>query len=78
MTESIPVQVGEAFVWRCVVEVDGQQYLGHAVVNLHSENPAEKKDPWACAETSALGRCLAFAGWCTDGSIASLDEIMRG
>lgn len=78
MIESIPVQCAEHWLWRAVVEIDGKRYLGHAVVNLQSTNAAEAKDPWATAETSAVGRALAFAGWLSDGSIASADELLRG
>lgn len=77
MIESIPMQCAEHWIWRCIIEIDGKRYAGHAVVNLQSSNPAEMKDPWATAETSAIGRAIAFAGWLSDESIASADEIMR-
>lgn len=76
--ESIPVQVGEAWIWRVVIEIDSKRYMGYALVNLNSENAAERKDPWATGETSALGRAIGFGGWLSDESIASADEVLRG
>lgn len=76
--ESGPVQVGDHFIWRVLLLVDGNTYVGNAEVHLNSTNFAEKADPWATAETSAVGRALAWSGYAgTPDSIASADEIVR-
>lgn len=37
---------------------------------------ADATDPWACAETSAIGRALGFANMGVVESIASADEVI--
>lgn len=75
---SNPMQCGPYWVWTVVVEVDGRRYQGSAQVHLEAKpGTADATDAWACAETSAVGRAIAFAGWLSDESIASADEIVR-
>src|SRR6266568_9673424 len=60
--------------------VDGLTYVGNAEVHLNSTNFAEKADPWATAETSAVGRAIAWSGYAgtpDNPSIASADEVIR-
>jgi hypothetical protein len=38
---------------------------------------ADATDPFAVAETSAVGRALGFAGWGSVESICSADELLR-
>ena len=76
--ESAPVQVGDGWIWRVLLTVDGARYVGNAEVHLNSTNFAEKADPWATAETSAVGRAIAWSGYAgTPDSIASADEVIR-
>jgi hypothetical protein len=76
VVESVPVQVADRWAWRVTAMVDGRAYIGNAAVHLDApKNSADGTDPFACAETSALGRALAFAGFAVDGSIASADEM---
>lgn len=76
--ESAPFQIGDRCIWRVVVKVDGKQYIGNAEAKLNApKNTPDGTNPFECAETSALGRALAFAGLGTVESIASYDEIAR-
>ncbi len=78
--ESAPVQVGDGWIWRVRLTVDGLTYVGNAEVHLNSTNFAEKADPWATAETSAVGRAIAWSGYAgtpDNPSIASADEVIR-
>jgi len=78
MVESLPLQVGDRWGWRCKVLVDGVQYIGSAEVHLNAKpGSADATDPLACAETSAVGRALGFAGVLSLDGIASADEIVR-
>jgi hypothetical protein len=76
--ESQPVQFADRCIWRVVVKVDGKQYIGNAEAKMNApKNSPDGTNPFECAETSALGRALAFAGLGTVESIASYDEIAR-
>ncbi len=78
--ESQPVAVGDGFIWRVLLKVDNLTYVGNAEVHLNSSNFAEKADPFATAETSAVGRALAWCGYAgtpDNPSIASADEVIR-
>jgi len=47
---------------------------------ISAANPSktiEKVSPYEVAETSAVGRALAFAGYGVDGSVASAEEINK-
>ncbi len=78
ITESLPIQVGDRWVWRCTCKVDGLTYIGSAEVHLGAKpGSADATDPLACAETSAVGRALGFAGVLSLEGIASADEIVR-
>jgi hypothetical protein len=76
--ESQPTQFADRCIWRVVVKVDGKQYIGNAEAKLNApKNSPDGTNPFECAETSALGRALAWAGLGTVESIASYDEIAR-
>lgn len=78
MVESTPFQVLDRWIWRVVIRVDDCPYIGNAEVKLNAQkNTPDGTNPFECAETSALGRALAFAGLGTVESIASYDEIAR-
>jgi hypothetical protein len=79
MIESGALQVADRWLWRVVIKVDDLQYIGDAEIKLSApKSTPDGTNPFECAETSALGRALAFAGLGTVESIASYDEIMRG
>jgi hypothetical protein len=47
---------------------------------ISAANPSktlEKESPWEVAETSAVGRALAFAGYETTNGIASAEEMRK-
>lgn len=79
MVESGPQQIGNQIFWRVSARIDGKLYIGNAEVKLDApKNTPDGTNPICCAETSAFGRMLAFAGLGTVDSIASYDEIARG
>lgn len=60
------------------IEVKGKPYIGDAEVTFTApKNTPAGSNPVETAQTSALGRALAFAGYGTVESIASFDEIAR-
>ena len=76
VVDSSPVQCGQHWVWRVQITLDGKQYIGSAQVHLDARpGSADATDAFACAETSAVGRALAFAGILSSESIASADEM---
>lgn len=78
IVESMPVQVGERCVWRVAVLIDGCRFYGSAECHFNAKpGTADATDPFACGETSAIGRALGFAGFGAVDSIASADEIIR-
>lgn len=79
MVESEPREIGARIVWRCSALIDNKLYIGNAEVKQDApKNTPDGTNPFECAETSAFGRMLAFAGLGTVESIASYDEVMRG
>jgi hypothetical protein len=78
--ESEPLEIVGRVVWRVTISVNGKIYKGSAEAKLTNAVPrsADETNPFECAETSALGRALAFAGLGTVDGIASYDEIARG
>lgn len=77
--ESAPLQVGDRWLWRTVITVDDKQYVGTAEAKIENarKGSPDSSNPFECAETSALGRALGFAGFGLIDSIASADEIVR-
>src|SRR6266702_3101461 len=79
MLKSEPFEIAGRLVWIVSAKVDGMLYIGNAEVKLDApKNSPDGTNPFECAETSAFGRMLAFAGLGTVESIASYDEVMRG
>jgi hypothetical protein len=77
IVESTPIQAGECWLWRAVIRVNDRQYVGTAMVKLNARpGSADATDPWACAETSAIGRALGFANMGVVEGIASADEVI--
>lgn len=78
MVEDHVVEIGGRLLWRVVIRVKGKIYMGHAEVKIDApKNTPDGTNPYECAETSAIGRALAFAGLGTIESIASYDEMAR-
>jgi hypothetical protein len=70
-------QTGNLVVVRAhVLFSDGRVFSGHSLVNMNATGPAERDAPLETAETSAVGRALAFAGYygSPDG-IAGAEEL---
>lgn len=53
-----------------------RRFTGHAC-ERPDDSQIHKNNHREIAETSAVGRMLAFAGFASDGSIASADEVQR-
>lgn len=63
---------------RVTLAVGNAQYIGTAEIKLSAKpGTADGDSPLECAETSALGRALGFAGFGLVGSIASANEVAR-
>jgi len=78
MISSEPMSVGDRLLWEVAIKVNEQQCIGHAEVKLNADKRTpDGQCPFECAETSALGRALGFAGFGSAESIASADEIVR-
>jgi len=73
------LEVGAYLVCRASVSFnDGRTYTGIAEVSKGSGRGPQAAAPVETAETSAVGRALAFAGWLGDGSgIASAEEVLE-
>lgn len=76
-TETQVFQVGHITYVRVTAEfAGGQRHDGVAMVNLDATSPAERNAPLETAQTSALGRALAFAGYYgSPEGIAGAEEI---
>ncbi len=73
-----PIQIGDMWVWQVAILVNGKRYMGSAEVKLNApKNTADGTNPFACAETSAVGRALGMAGLGALESICSADEVAR-
>lgn len=76
--ETLHFAIAERWFVRCSIMVDGKLYIGTAEIKFTApKNTPDGTNPFECAETSALGRALAFAGLGTVESIASFDEVYR-
>jgi hypothetical protein len=76
--ESGAIQVGDRWVWKCVILINEQKYIGNSEVRLNApKNTPDGTSPFECAETSAIGRALGMAGFGSVESICSADEMYR-
>ena len=64
--------------YRVEIRVGDRRYIGSSEVKLNAKPGTPDGDsPLECAETSALGRALGFAGFGVVEGIASADELRR-
>src|SRR5579859_6211819 len=80
MLASESYTLGETGRWwmRVTILVGERQYIGTAEIKLGARaGTADGDSPVECAETSALGRALGFAGFGSVDGIASADEMQR-
>lgn len=78
MLSSEVVEVADRYFVRVTIVVKDKQYIGTSEVKFGAKpGTADGDSPMECAETSALGRALGYAGYGSVESIASADEVMR-
>jgi len=71
-----PMEVaGRIVVCATVTFEDGREFSGISEAKLDATSGADRDAPIECAETSAVGRALANAGYFGSGGLASQDEI---
>lgn len=63
-------------IFKATVVIEGKTYTGYSSVNP-GRGTVERTSPYETCETSAVGRALAFAGFATDESIASAEEMEK-
>tara|TARA_R100000808_G_scaffold8322_1_gene23685 strand:- start:59 stop:541 length:483 start_codon:yes stop_codon:yes gene_type:complete len=66
----------KSIVMKTTLEIDGNSYTGIAQEIKGSTN-INKTSAYENCETSAVGRCLGFAGYGSVESIASADEVVN-
>lgn len=62
-------------VIRATIETKKGKFTGISYANENKKQ--EKESPYEVAETSAVGRALAFAGYISEGGISSADELSK-
>ena len=78
IVESTAIPVADRWLWRAVIRVNERQYIGTAEVKLNAaKHLPDGTNPFECAETSAIGRALGFAGLGSVESIASAEEVIQ-
>lgn len=73
--ETVILQHTPCVVIKATVITKKGTFTGHSYANVGKD--VEKRAPYEVAETSAVGRALAFAGYGGVGSIASADEMSK-
>lgn len=77
MVRNDVVSIGDRHFVRITIEIERHAFSGTAEIHFNATgNTADATSPLETAETSALGRALAFAGYMID-TIASADEMER-
>ena len=66
----------EIVLVKAILTIDDKKFIGHAQEIIGSSQ-VNSTSALENAETSAVGRALAFAGLAVNGSIASADEIKK-
>ena len=77
-TETFTIEGTGRWWVRVTIGVSEARYSGTAEIKLSARaGTADGDSPYECAETSALGRALGFAGLGVLDAIASADEVSR-
>lgn len=71
--------LGDRHFMTVYILINGKRYCGTSEIQLSNAKAgsADAKAPIECAETSAVGRALAFAGIGVVDDLASADEMVR-
>lgn len=78
MANADTFNIGDRWFYRVVLQVGDKHYVGTAEIKFNAPSgSADHKNPIECAETSAVGRALGFAGFGVIEGIASADEMQR-
>jgi hypothetical protein len=78
MLSSETLSVNARWFVKVTITVKDKQYVGTSEIKFDApKGTADGDSPMECAETSALGRALGFAGYGSVDSIASADEVLR-
>jgi len=78
MISSDAFELANRYFVRVTITVKDKQYIGTSEVKFTDKGgTADGDSPVECAETSALGRALGYAGYGSVESIASADEVLR-
>ena len=73
-----PFNISERWFVRATIMANSKQYIGTAEIKFTApKNTPDGTNPYECAETSAVGRALGFAGFGSVEGIASYDEVAR-
>ena len=73
-----PFNISERWFVRATIMANSKQYIGTAEIKFTApKNTPDGTNPYECAETSAIGRALGFAGFGSVEGIASYDEVAR-
>ena len=78
MLSSEPISLGDRWFVRVTIAVKGQQFIGTSEIKFNARpGTADGDSPYECAETSALGRALGYAGYGSVESLTTADEVAR-
>jgi len=78
MISSETFELANRYFCRVTIAVKDCQYIGTSEIKFTAKaGTADGDSPVECAETSALGRALGYAGYGSVESLASADEVMR-
>lgn len=78
MVSAETFSLNEHHFYRVTIRIGERQYIGTAEIKFNAKpGTPDATNPVECAETSALGRALGFAGFGVVDGIASADEMVR-
>ena len=72
-----PVVIKAVIKIRVIVDGDEKIYKFTGISAANASKQIEKESPYEVAETSAVGRALAFAGYETPNGVASAEEMKK-
>ena len=65
------LQIHQRWIYRASITVGGEHYIGDAEIYFDAQQEPDRTYPISCAQTSAVGNALAFAGF---GDVRSILE----